>query len=124
MSIIKNIINNVRDLKDSGISSLAKKFIDSKIEEYGHLVNFQIDSKKRNIILDIWLKGEKEDIKVIVESYEIVYNNSSAYLRFKKVSASREWIEILIKKFVLPKYAPQNMFKIDSSLAKIINFLI
>ncbi|MBU2445697.1 MAG: hypothetical protein KJ666_09005, partial [Bacteroidetes bacterium] len=83
-----------------------------------------IDSQNKSISLDVLLKGEKENINVIIEKYEVNYKDNTAYVKFKNITASREWIEVLIKNIAIPNYAPNNLIEIDSSYAKIIDLLI
>ncbi len=118
------IVDVFRDLKNSVISVLAKKYIDNEIKEYGRIVNLQIDSKNKNILLEVLLKGEKENINIKIESYEVVQNDGSAFIKFKKVSSSREWVDVLIQNIVIPNFAPMKLIEIDSSYAKIIDLLI
>ena len=41
------ILNLFRDFKNSAVEVLAKKFVTSRINDYGQMVNLQIDSKTR-----------------------------------------------------------------------------
>ncbi len=124
MSIIEKIVEKVRGIKNSGLAELAKKFINNQIEEYGRMVNLQIDSKNNNILLEVLLKGEKESIKIKIEGYEVVQKDGSAFIKFNKVSSSREWIDALIQNIVILNYAPKKMIEISSSYAKIIDLLV
>ena len=118
------IFDVFRDVKNSAISFLAEKFINNIIKEYGKMVNLKIDSKNKNIELEVLLKGEKENIFINVEKYEIVSKDGSIFIKFKNVSASREWIEVLIHNVAIPSFAPKKMIEIDSTYAKIIDLLI
>ncbi len=119
-----SIIDVFRDSKNSAIATGAKKFVNDKIKEYGEMVNFKIDSKNKNIELDVLLKGEKENIIVKIENYEIVSRDGSTAIKFKNASASREWIEVLIHNYAIPSFAPKKMIEIDSTYAKILDLLI
>ena len=106
------------------IEFIAKKYVKSKIKKYGEMVNLKIDSKYKNIELEVLLKGEKENIFINVEKYEIVSKDGSNVIKFKNVSASRKWIEVLIHNVAIPSFAPKKMIEIDSTYAKIIDLLI
>ena len=97
----------MRELKNSEISSFTKKYINSKIKLYGKIINIKIDSKNKNIELEVLLKGEKENIFITIEKYEVVYKENS--IKFENFTASREWIERLIKNVLIPKYVPINI---------------
>jgi hypothetical protein len=118
------ILDVFRDIKNSTISALAKKFINNNIKEYGEMVNLKVDSKNKNIEIDVLLKGEKENIVVKIEKYEIVSRKDSNAIKFKNVSASRKWIEILINNVAIPSFAPKRMIEIDSTYAKILDLVI
>jgi len=118
------ILDVFRDLKNSAVETLAKNFVNNNITEYGEMVNLKIDSKNRNIELEVLLKGEKENILIKIEKYEAVSKDDSNVIKFKNVSASREWIEVLIHNFAIPNFAPKKMIEVDSKYAKLINLLI
>ena len=122
--MFNNIFNCIKKLKDKGSSYLFKKFVNSRIKDYGEMLNFQIDSQNKNISLDVLLKGEKENINIKIEKYEVVRNDDTSYIIFKDIKASREWIDVLIKNLAIPNYAPKNIIKIDPSYAQIIDLLI
>ena len=52
---IKNVF---RDFKNTTVSHLSKKFVNRYIKEYGEIVNVNIDSKNKNIELEVLLRGE------------------------------------------------------------------
>ncbi|MBU2586454.1 MAG: hypothetical protein KKH32_14135 [Bacteroidetes bacterium] len=122
--MINNFFEGVKKIIDKVSSYLFKKYINSKIKDFGEMLNFHIDSQNKSISLDVLLKGEKENINVIIEKYEVNYKDNTAYVKFKNITASREWIEVLIKNIAIPNYAPNNLIEIDSSYAKIIDLLI
>ncbi len=124
MSFLSDIKNKAGELKNAAISLLAKNFINNKIKEYGEMVDLHIDSVQKNIDLDILLKGEKESISIHIEKYEIIKKDDSAYIKFKKVTSSREWITVLLENEAIPNYAPNNTIEIDPAYAKIIDLLV
>lgn len=124
MAILNNIVDKIRDLKNYSLSKLAIIYANNKIEEYGEMVNLRIDSKNKNIELEILLKGEKESISVNIDRYEVIQKDNSTYIKFKNISASREWITVLINNVLIPEYAPKKMYEIDSTYAKVVDLLI
>jgi len=113
-----------RDIKNSILETLVKKFVNNNIREYGEMINFKIDSKNKDIELEILLKGEIENIFIKIEKYEVVFKDNSYFIKFKNISVSREWIEVLIHNLLIPNFAPGKMIEIDSTYAKIIDLLI
>lgn len=118
-----SILDVFRDFKNSAVATLAKKFVNNNIKEYGEMVNLKIDSKNKNIELEVLLKGEKENIIVKVDKYEVIKKDDSSYIKFKNISASREWITVLINNVLIQNYAPKKMYEIDSTYATIIDLL-
>jgi hypothetical protein len=106
-------------IKNSVVSKAGTKFIYSQLERYGEVVKFEIDSKKKQIFLDILLKGEDEVLKINVGGYEIISENGEDYIKIKKAAASKEWMDILISDF-----AEQKKFKIPQKYAKYIKMII
>lgn len=98
---------------------MAQLYINKVMNNIGEIVNLQIDSQNKTIDCEALLKGEDRNIIIKIEGYEVVENNGSYSFRFNNLTASREWIQILIT-----HYAPANMFQIDPTAAKIIEFLI
>lgn len=119
-----SILDVFRDFKNSAIATLAKKFVNNNIKEYGEMVDLRIDSKNKNIELVILLKGEKENIIVKVDKYEVIKKDDSSYIKFKNIAASREWITVLINNVLIPEYAPKKMYEIGEAYAKIIQLLL
>jgi len=117
------IKNGFSIIKDYGIEILFKEYINRQIKEFGKMLNLKIDPKDKNIELDILLKGEKESIKVTIEKYNVEVKNNTTQIKFDKVIASREWINVLIKDLVIPNYAPNKTIEIESSYGKIIDLL-
>lgn len=124
MSVINNIKNKFIGIKDSILSLLLKKYINNLIDEYGEMVNLSIDSKNRKVSLNLLLKGEKENILVDIEEYEVIKKSDRTFIKFKRISSSREWIETLVSNRIIPNYAPNNKFEIDSKYASIIELLV
>lgn len=103
---------------------LVKKYVNSQIKDYGEMLNLNIDSQNKNITIEVLLKGEKENIKVHINKYEIVSKGNNKFIKFNNISASREWIETLIRNIIIPEYAPKKVIEIDSKYASILELLI
>ncbi len=108
------------DIKDAGLNRLLTPFINSKISSYGTLSDFRIDSKKKEIHLNILLKGESETITVSVYQYEIVKSGTEYFVTFQELRAEREWINLLIQNELLPRFIPGNHYPISAELAAFI----
>lgn len=112
------------DIKDAGLNRLLTPFINSKISTYGTLSEFRIDSKNKDIHLDILLKGESEKITVSLHQYEIVKLSSGYFVTFQKLTADREWINLLLQNEMIPRLAPGNQYPLSAELAEFIKRFI
>jgi hypothetical protein len=118
------IFNVFNKIKDKGVASLLKVFINKQIKDYGSLSSVKINSKNKDLILDIRLRGEHKSIQVNVDKYEIIHKDDETFLKFNTISASREWINALIQNVAIPNIAPKKMIEIPSKYARIIELLI
>ncbi len=70
------------------------------------MLNFYIDSRQKTAQVEVLLKGEKEPITLIVQEYELSTEDSGTYLTIRKATASREWLAVLLDKFVCGRRFP------------------
>ena len=84
--------------KDRIVSKGLKTFANLLINDYGKINGFAVNSKDRTITLNVLLKGEKEDLKIIINNYRIVSDNKKAFLQFETIWTSREWLNVFFDK--------------------------
>ncbi len=112
----------IRDTKDKMLAFIITKKVNKAMEEFGEMLNFQLDTKNKNIYFEIMLKGESEPIKISLLKYEFIKKNEKQYIMFKEIYASREWIDLVLKQFILPKFAHDNLYELPQSLLKYLPF--
>lgn len=98
--LVKGAINQV---KDSGASSAIQRWLTRELADYGEVIDFKINSAQRNAELHLLLKGERERLTVNVEEYEITSSGSDDFIVVKRAHASREWVNAVLRNFVLNK---------------------
>jgi hypothetical protein len=100
MSIISKFAKLASNL-DEWITGgkVTKVLINSKIKEYGKVIELKIDNKEKRIYAKALLNGEMEAIEIEVENYEL-HNDR---IEIKKVSSDRAWVNAALKKFVAGK---------------------
>ena len=76
------------------------------MERYGRLLDLRIHSRTRSLSAVVRLAGEREEITVEVGKYRIVGERGSHALVVERVSASREWIQLLLEDFVVGRRIP------------------
>jgi len=108
-----------RDLKDKTLSLTFKQIINSKIEEFGELLNLTLNSKEKTLFLEIMLLGEKEPLYVHIGRYEILKEGENFFLLLNSIHTSREWIDKVAKKFI-----EDRKFEIPPNIAKGLRIII
>lgn len=82
----------LQKMKDKALSHGAKMAINQHISEYGEIVKLSLNSKFKSMDMEIMLDGEDESLKIQVDHYEIIEENS---LRISGVTTSKAWITTL-----------------------------
>jgi hypothetical protein len=110
----QKILGRAADTARGRVASAAgRQVLASRLAPYGDMLNFQIDPAAKSIALEILLKGESEPVRLTLSGYELRDDGGKTRLTFAGVTASREWIETLVREFVIgreielpPKLAP------------------
>ena len=97
MSLFGNLLDKA---KGPAVSLAAKTFLSSYIQKYGKMLNFSVQPDTKKIYAEILLKGENSPIKITLDGYEIDGPPGKPTLTVAKASASREWLEVVLKEFV------------------------
>jgi len=105
-----------KSLKDKALS---KAVIAAVNLEYGKMLKLNLDSTNKTIELEIMLKGEKEPLKVFVNSYEISEEDGKYFLYAKDIKTSREWINIIAE-----NYLKGEKIELPEKIAKTLQILI
>ena len=97
MSLLKDLFDKT---KGAAVSLAGKQFLSSYLQKYGKMLNFSVQPDTKKIYAEILLKGEETPIKLTLDGYEIGGSADKPTLRVAKVSASREWLEVVLREFV------------------------
>ena len=65
------------------------------------MTELSIDTKKRRIRVRLELLGEAEPIEVEIAKYNLKNKNSGARLTIEEATASREWLAVALREFVV-----------------------
>jgi hypothetical protein len=113
MSTSGKLRNWLQGQKDTSVSFLVEKMLQKKIEPFGRLLEFKLDSRQNGASLKLLLKGETEPVMLWVDEYLLVQSANQISVTVRRARASREWITALLdelllgKPFIVPeKYAP------------------
>ena len=113
------MLNLLNKGKDIALSTAIKMAINKVITKYGSVVKLELDSQEKKIDLEVFLKGEKDILKVKVNQYSIEEKNHKNFLILKDVKTSREWLNLVIK-----NYLSSQEFEIPNEYAKIVKAVI
>ena len=100
MSIISKFAkfaSNMDNLITGG--KITKTLINSRIKEYGKVIDLKIDNKNKQISVKALLNGEESPIEVKVEEYELQEES----ITIKKISSDRTWVNTALSNFVAGK---------------------
>jgi hypothetical protein len=106
MGLFTAIKDALHTAKDAGASYIAERYAAQWVEPYGRMLNLAIDSKNKKIRLEILPKGETSPLAVVIEEYEIATRKGVESILIKRASASREWIDAVLKDFATNKTIP------------------
>jgi hypothetical protein len=87
-------------------SGAVKSLLGGRIERYGRLLDLRIHSRERRLSAVVLLAGEEEEIAIEVGKYRIVGERGSHGLVVERVSASREWLQLLLEDFLVGREIP------------------
>lgn len=93
-------------LKDNLASLAAKSLLAGRMERYGQLTELRIRSKEKTLSLEVLLAGEAQEIRVDVGRYRIVGEDGKIALVIEVVTASREWLQLMLEDFVVGQPIP------------------
>lgn len=106
--------------KDSAQSTIIKNGFNVFIKKFGEIKDLKFNTKNKNITLSIYLKGEKQDVELNINSYKFFKDDDDIhYIEIFDISANRYWIDAIMKVFLLNK-----RFKIPSQLVVPIKILM
>ena len=109
--------------KDKIISKGLRAFANFVFNDYGNIIDFEVNSNAKTIYLDVLLKGESQDIQITVSNYSIITDNKYTYFQFDNITTSREWINIICDKKLSDIFEDRKI-QIPRYIAKPINILL
>jgi hypothetical protein len=101
MSVATTVKNWLHTQKDHSVSFLAEGMLRTRLEPYGCLREFKLDSQKNTASFTLLLKGELEPVTVDVQEYGLVEDGHGHYLVVNQVGSSRKWLDALLNDFLV-----------------------
>jgi hypothetical protein len=91
----------LRRSKDATLAFTTRVAVNSRLKGIGEMTELSIDTKKRRVRLRVELVGEAEPIEVEITKYNLENNDSGARLTIEEATASREWLAVALREFVV-----------------------
>jgi hypothetical protein len=91
---------------DSSTSFVLERALQRRLERYGRMLNFQIDSQRKTARCEVLLKGERDPITVSIDEYELRETGSGLAIVVHKATVSREWMNQLIEDYLCQREWP------------------
>ncbi len=96
----------LQDHKDSTVSFVLEKFLRKKLERYGRLQGFKIESRSAQAFITLVLHGEAEPVTVWIDEYHLISHRDGISVSIAKARASREWLTLLVQDFLIGRAFP------------------
>jgi hypothetical protein len=93
-------------IKDSLASSAAKAMLAGRVERYGRLLDLRIRSREKTIGAVLMLAGESDEVRIEVTRYRIIASGGEHALVIESITASREWLQLMLEDFLVGKPIP------------------
>ena len=114
MSLLGTLLPIIKHLLPLLNWGLAKNFIIPKAnkairstigKDVAEIKDYHIDKKKRKAYLKIYLHGDHQNIKIWLNSYEIIQGEPLEIV-ITDITSDRKWVKGILRKFVLGKHFP------------------
>jgi len=91
------------NIKNTAVSTFAKKFIADYLERYGELQKFNINPEAKQVEFKFLPKGENEPLSVFIEDYAVMESDSKYFFQIGKAAANKVWLSNLLEDFLVKK---------------------
>ena len=85
---------------DAGKNRVLERYLQGELGEAGTVSNLALDSRAKTLAFDLALKGEATSLRIEILRYAVERNERSTWLVVHEANTSREWANILAKKFL------------------------
>jgi hypothetical protein len=75
--------------------------INAKLQAFGEMSEFSIDTKKKRIRARLELLGEREPIDVEIVRYSLKVKAETTHITIEEATSSRQWLTVALNEFVV-----------------------
>ena len=90
----------IQTLLNIGRETIISTWVESKIKDYALLKRLSIDPKRKIILLEGVMHGERLPTRVFVRGYKITTKGDSAFLSFEEIETSRPWLNTFMERYI------------------------
>ena len=101
-----NVRNLFQRTKDATIGLAARAAINGKLRGIGEMTHLAIDTKNKRVQIRLELLGEHEPVEIDIIRYRLEHNHRGAQIRIEEALASREWLNVALREFVVGQTFP------------------
>src|SRR5262245_44160150 len=114
--MFSSIKDALGSLKGKSAEYTIAAFLNQKIQGFGEVKKLQISLSDKTAQIELELKGEREQVWVRVNSFDLTKENGKDWIIVKSVTASREWIGLALERYVVGR-----RFEIPASAAWVLS---
>ena len=99
----------LKKAKDKMLATALRRVIEGKLNRYGKVVSFAVDSAAGTMALGFHPAGEPGPIRISIDEYRIDEADEAeggVLLKIVRASADREWVSNLLEDFVAGQEVP------------------
>jgi len=101
MSAASKLMGWFQDQKDNSVSFVVEKLLRGKLEAYGRLLEFNLNSRQHSAQLTLLLQGETEPLTVEIQEYQLTHDPSGSYVTVNRANTSKAWLTRLLEDFLI-----------------------
>jgi hypothetical protein len=116
MGTIKNLTLKGKDL---AVSKALKTLGERYVSQFGKIMSLKLDSKKKEIDIELLLKGDSDPIEVHIKGYEIISEGNKRFIRAGDIDISKEWMKVLVQDHIIGR-----KFRVPDSYSKVLETLV
>jgi hypothetical protein len=103
-------------VKDAALEKAVRAFLKPKVERYGELQKFDIDTSAKRVTAELLLLGESAPLVVTEALYRLEQDSGQWYVVVYGIKTSKPWVQHLIE-----DHFPELRFKVPELVKKLIS---
>lgn len=107
----------IKRIIKEGKETIVMKWLNSKIEDYGTITELEIDTVRKQVCAELFLKGEANAYNVCFCDYQLQKTENSTFIYIAKIITGREWLDLLIQNY-FENILPGKRFKLPNKLVE------